>query len=132
LLELRDPVLALARGGAEFVELGEIAVAEEAAFLGVGGGFIDDGLGEQIHEVGEFVQAREEGSRERIGISALFFLFLFVLEGDEDKEESGRDVRGESAGTLADCRAARSCLRAGFVRGRCGALANRAHCRRSA
>jgi hypothetical protein len=56
LLELSDPVLAFAGGGAEFIERREIAVAKDAAFLGQRRRLLDDGAGEEIDDVRQGVQ----------------------------------------------------------------------------
>ena len=60
LLELGDPFLAVARGVAERVEFGGEAVADDASVLGVGGGFVGEGAGEEIDEFGEFPDLVED------------------------------------------------------------------------
>ena len=56
-LEVGDPAFAVARGGAEFVEFGGVAVADDAAVLGGGGWFVGEGGGEEGDEGGEFLDA---------------------------------------------------------------------------
>ena len=54
LFELGNPILAAARRGAEFVEIGVETVADEATFLQGERGFVHDTAGNQLDERGEF------------------------------------------------------------------------------
>ena len=47
-LEAGDPVLAAARGVAEFVEFGGPSVADDAAVAEVGRGFVGEGAGQEV------------------------------------------------------------------------------------
>src|SRR4051812_36370771 len=60
LLELRDPVLPLMRGGAQLVELREVAIAKHAAVARERGRLIDDGAGEQLMQMRQLVQLAQE------------------------------------------------------------------------
>ncbi len=66
-LELRDPLLAIAGGGAEVVELGAETVADEAAVLGGDGRFVDQGPLKQIDQSRELVELFEDVGLEMGG-----------------------------------------------------------------
>jgi len=68
LLELRDPILALAPGIAKFVQRGVVAVAKHAAFPGQGGRLVDDRAIQQLDDVWQRVQVPQNGASLRMEV----------------------------------------------------------------
>ena len=87
-LQFGEPVFSFARGGAEVVEFGGVAVADEVSVFGGSGWFVAKGVGEEFGEGGEFLDFGLKRVElvggwfvERAG-SSLHSIKVFAVGGD--------------------------------------------------